>query len=114
VGIAVEPIVLDVTLPPGASAALPAPAGETTVAYVYRGAAAFGTAGGGTGTDRIVIFADGDGVTSRATGDRGARFLFVSARPLREPVLQYRSLVMNTVDEMKQALDDLENGTFAR
>jgi redox-sensitive bicupin YhaK (pirin superfamily) len=114
VGIAVEPIVLDVTLPPGASAALPAPSGETTVAYVYRGAAAFGTAGGGTSTDRLVIFADGDGVTSRATGDRGTRFLFVSARPLREPVLQYRSLVMNTVDEMKQALDDLENGTFAR
>jgi len=113
-GIAVAPTVLDITLPTGAAVTLPAPTGEITAAYVYRGAATFGAEGKEAGAGRLVIFADGDGVTARAADTAGARFLFVSARPLREPVLQYRSLVMNTVDEMKQALDELEKGTFAK
>jgi hypothetical protein len=33
--------------------------------------------------------------------------------PWNEPVLQYRSLVLSNVTQMKQALDDLKNGTFA-
>jgi redox-sensitive bicupin YhaK (pirin superfamily) len=113
-GIAVAPTVLDVTLPPGASATLPSAAGEAALAYVYRGTATFDAGAKEAGSGRLAIFADGDGVTSHAAGGNAARFLFVSANPLREPVLQYRSLVMNTVDEMKQALDDLDNGTFAK
>jgi redox-sensitive bicupin YhaK (pirin superfamily) len=113
-GIAVAPTVLDITLRPGTSIALPAPAGETTLAYVYRGTVTFGAEGREAGIGRLVVFADGNGVIARAASNHDARFLFVSARPLGEPVLQYRSLVMNTIDEMKQALDDLENGTFAK
>ena len=134
-GIAVEPLYLDVYLPAGATVMLPAPAGQTTFAYVVRGNATFGEgAGAKTATvARLVIFCDGDSVQVSApinteidaeidaeidteidTEEAGTRFLFVSAPPLREPVLQYRSLVMNTIEEMKQALDDLEQGTFAR
>jgi len=115
-GIAVDPIYLDVHLPAGVSVTLPAPPGQTTFAYPVHGHATFG---GGAGaktatTARLVIFCDGDGVLVTAPPDQDVRFIFVSAAPLHEPVLQYRSLVMNSIEEMKQALDDLEQGTFAK
>jgi quercetin 2,3-dioxygenase len=113
-GIAVGLTYLDVHLPAGASVTLPAPPGETTYAYLYRGTAAFGPDAKQAQSPNLVIFADGDSVTATADASGEARFMLASARPLREPVLQYRSLVMNTVDEMKQALDDLERGTFVR
>jgi redox-sensitive bicupin YhaK (pirin superfamily) len=115
-GVAVDPTYLDVHLPAGATVTLPAKPGETALAYLYRGQATFGT-----GTDarsaaaaRLIVFCDGEGVQVTAAAEETARFIFVTARPLGEPVLQYRSLVMNTVEEMKQALDDLDNGTFDR
>jgi redox-sensitive bicupin YhaK (pirin superfamily) len=112
-GIAVGLTYLDVHLPAGATVTLPAPPGETTYAYLYRGTATFGADKRQTEAPNLVIFADGNGVQATA-GATEARFMLASARPLREPVLQYRSLVMNTVEEMKQALDDLDQGTFAR
>lgn len=113
-GIAVHPTYLDVHLPAGATVTLPAPPGETAFAYLYRGQAAFGEGDGlkEVSAARLAIFCDGDGVCASASSGEEARFIFVTARPLHEPVLQYRSLVMNTVEEMKQALDDLEHGTF--
>lgn len=112
-GTAVGLTYADVHLPAGATVTLPAPLGETAYAYLYRGTATFGPDGKPAESPNLVIFADGEGVQATA-GDTEARFMLASARPLREPVLQYRSLVMNTVEEMKQALDDLEQGTFAR
>lgn len=115
-GIAVHPLCLDVRLPAGSAVTLTAPQGEAAFAYLYRGQAAFGAdvTVKEVSAARLVIFCEGDTAQVTASGSEEARFLFVSARPLREPVLQYRSLVMNTVDEMKQALDDLEQGTFER
>ena len=115
-GVAVNPTYLDVHLPAGTSITLPAPQGKTAFAYLYRGQAGFGEGDGVKGTlaARLVIFCDGEGVQAMAPDSEDAHFIFVTAQPLREPVLQYRSLVMNTVEEMKQALDDLEQGTFDR
>lgn len=115
-GIGVQPVYADVRVPAGATVTLPAPPGETTIAYLYRGYATFGDTADAhqTASPHLVIFCDGEGVTAKATANEEARFIFVSARPLNEPVLQYRSLVMNTVDEMKQALDDLKNNTFTQ
>ena len=114
--IAVRPLYADIYLPAGATVTLPAPTGETTFAYLYRGAATFGE-GAGNDTQsveaaRLVILCDGEGVTVQATGTEEARFIFVSARPLGEPVVQYRSLVLNTVEQVRQAIDDLEAGVF--
>jgi hypothetical protein len=55
---------------------------------------------------------DGDGVRVQA-GAEGARFLFLAARPLREPVVQYGPFVMNTRVEIEQALADYRNGRLA-
>jgi quercetin 2,3-dioxygenase len=114
--IAVHPTYLDVTVPAGATVTLPAPQGETAFAYLYRGRAAFG-ANDATQTvtaPQLAIFCDGDTVRATAQDPEETRFIFVSARPLHEPVLQYRSLVLNTVEQMQQALDDLKAGTFDR
>ena len=104
---------MNVRLPAGASALLPAPKGASAFAYIYKGRAAFGAEAKEVEAARLAVFADGDGVTVQA-GGVDAEFIFVSALPLKEPVFQYRSLVMNTVDQMKEALDDLTNGTFER
>ena len=115
-GIAVQPTYLDVHLPAGATVVLPAAQGEAALAYLYRGQASFSTEEGAEpiAAPRLILFCDGDSVQATAAKEEAARFIFVAAQPLREPVLQYRSLVMNTVEEMKQALDDLENGVFDR
>jgi redox-sensitive bicupin YhaK (pirin superfamily) len=116
-GIAVRPTYVDVRLPAGASVELPAPAGETAFAYVVRGGVTFGDGAGAkaaAGPQLAVFGTGGDTVRATASGDGEARFVFVSARPLNEPVLQYRSLVLNTVDQVREALKDIENGTFAK
>jgi redox-sensitive bicupin YhaK (pirin superfamily) len=54
---------------------------------------------------------DGDHVTA-VTGRAPIRFLLVSGRPLHEPIARYGPFVMNTRQEIQQALQDLRNGTF--
>ncbi len=47
-------------------------------------------------------------------GPEGIRFLLVSGKPLREPVAWYGPIVMNTQTELRQALQELQDGTFIR
>jgi len=47
-------------------------------------------------------------------GDDGVRFLLVSGRPLREPVAWRGPIVMNTQEELRQAFDELDKGTFLK
>jgi redox-sensitive bicupin YhaK (pirin superfamily) len=111
-----QPTYLGIVLPANTSLVLPAPSGQTTLIYLYRGSASFGYTGSHknvTGPS-LIVFGDGNTVEIVTSPTEEAHFIFVSARPFGEPVLQYRSLVMNTVDEMRQALRDLEQGTFTR
>ncbi|WP_309721322.1 pirin family protein [Armatimonas sp.] len=110
---------LVVTLPAGTSVHLPAPRSQTAFAYVYQGSVHLGerevTAG------HLAIFADEEiteseteEILATAPKDAEARFILVCATPLREPVFQYRSSVMNTVSQIGQVVRDLENGTFVQ
>jgi redox-sensitive bicupin YhaK (pirin superfamily) len=45
-------------------------------------------------------------------GEDGIRFLLVSGKPLQEPVAWYGPIVMNTQEQLRQAFDDLNRGTF--
>ena len=58
------------------------------------------------------VLSDGDGVRVQA-GAEGVRFLLLAAKPLREPVVQYGPFVMNTREEIEQALADYRNGRLA-
>ncbi len=60
----------------------------------------------------LVLFDRGDEVVVQA-GDYGVRFLLVSGQPLEEPVAWYGPLVMNTQEQLKQAFEELREGTFS-
>ncbi len=71
------------------------------------GAASFGDARNRS----LVLFDSGDEVVVQA-GDEGIRFLLVSGKPLQEPVAWYGPIVMNTKQELQQAISELRDGTF--
>ena len=113
--IAVDPLYLDVSLPPGGSITLPVGPESAAFAFVLRGSGRFESesgAGQAVEAPLMVVFDDGDEV--RAAADRELRFLLIAGRPIREPVARYGPFVMNTPAEIQQALEDLNNGTFVK
>ena len=66
-----------------------------------------------SGNRTLVRFGTGEEVTVQA-GEKGVRFLLISGAPIDEPVAWHGPIVMNTKDEIRQAMKDLRNGTFIR
>ena len=115
--IAARPLYMDITLQPGTSFVQPVPEGHTAVAYIFEGAGLFGPDGNdenGTAVtaDAMIIFNDGQEIRVQAAGDSPLRFMFITGNPFGEPIVPYGPFVMNTPQEIQQALDDLRNGTF--
>ena len=107
-----EPLYLDVHLPAGARFAQPLPADHNAFVYVYRGAVTIGEQQ--VPTQRMAILkndAAADGVVIEATHE-GARLLLIAGRPLREPIAQHGPFVMNTHEEIFQAVRDFQEGRF--
>ncbi|MBI5790740.1 MAG: pirin family protein [Rhodocyclales bacterium] len=106
-GITTEPLYMDVRLPANGRFHHPIPDGHSAFVYAYEGSLAIGDE---SDVRRLpaqsagVLGGDGP-VTIRAT-DGPARFLLLAARPLREPVVQYGPFVMNTREEIEQAVAD--------
>ena len=111
--IAADPIYMDVTVPPESEFVFPVTAGHNAFAYVFEGEGLFGDEQARVGHPRLVIFEDGDLMKAR-TRKEPVRFLLVSGKPLHEPVARYGPFVMNTKEEIEQALEDLRRGTFVR
>jgi redox-sensitive bicupin YhaK (pirin superfamily) len=116
--VVIEPIYLDVLVPPNMEFSQEIEAGHTTFAYVTDGSACFGidekSGAEVTAENRqLILFADGDYVTIK-TSDSHTRFLLVSGKPLAELVAWYGPIVMNTEEELVVARNDLKNGTFIR
>jgi quercetin 2,3-dioxygenase len=111
------PTYLDVALPAGSTFEQPVPRGHTALLYVYQGEVAVGGTGPSRGTaiggPRLTVLKDGDVVRAHAVGS-AARFLLLSAQPLHEPYARYGPFVMNTREEIGQALDELRRGTFIK
>jgi len=127
-GIAADPRYLDVYVPPEKRKRLPVETTRHAFAYVFDGSGDFRDASdpqgvtierydehGETGVDvanrSLVLFDSGDEITVQA-GDEGISFLLVSGQPLREPVAWRGPIVMNTPEELRQAWEDLDKGTF--
>jgi len=104
-----EPLYLDIDLPAGSLFSTTIPATHNAFAYVYRGAV---TIGGTTlGENRMGILANtpqADGVTLNSTAP--AKAILVAGKPLREPIVQHGPFVMNTKEEIYQAIKDFQEG----
>jgi redox-sensitive bicupin YhaK (pirin superfamily) len=111
-GIAADPTYLDVMVPPGSSFTRQVARGHTAFAYLFEGEASFDEDQTIAHT-RLAVFGDGDHVRV-VTGESAVRFLLVSGKPLNEPIARYGPFVMNTRQEIEQALSDLRRGTFVR
>jgi len=129
--VAIDPVYLDVSVPPGKRKSLPVATTRNAFAYVFAGAGDFCNASGplevpteGAGWSdttppahadnrSLVLFDHGDEVTVQAR-DEGIRFLLVSGKPLAEPVAWYGPIVMNTQEQLRQAFAELQEGTFLK
>ena len=60
-----------------------------------------------------MLFDRGDEIAVQA-GEEGIRFLLVSGKPIEEPVAWYGPIVMNTQEELRQAMTELQSGTFIK
>ena len=106
-----EPLYLDVQLPAGKRFAQTIPPDFNVFAYVYRGEVTVGERT--LPAQRMAVFrndAECDGVELQATRD--ARLLLIAGRPLREPIVQYGPFVMNTQEQIFEAINDYREGRF--
>ncbi len=114
--ISTQPLYFDVRLEADAAFTHAIPAGHNAFIYVYAGSLTAET-DNGTGFSKLAektlgILSAGDSITVHAK-DGPARFLLLAGKPLNEPVVQYGPFVMNSREEIEQAIHDYQAGTLA-
>jgi redox-sensitive bicupin YhaK (pirin superfamily) len=112
-----DPLYLDLHFPAGSAVfSQHLPAAHNAFIYVYRGTVEVVNApgeGSAVPLHRMAILAnEGDGVMLRSSGTAPARALLIAGKPLREPIAQYGPFVMNTRQELMQAVEDFQAGRF--
>ena len=131
-GIAADPQYLDIFVPAGRRKTFRVDTYRRAFAYVFEGAGRFADASRPegvllekevmgrevnirdlSGNRTLIRFGTGEEVTVQA-GEEGIRFLLISGAPIEEPVAWHGPIVMNTQEELRQAMADLRNGTFIR
>lgn len=114
-GIAVEPTYLDILLPPNASHSQPVASGHAAICYVFEGEVSIAASDDGPAIEvphhTLAILSDGEGVRLSA-GAEGGQALLIAGKPLGEPVVRYGPFVMNSREEIQQAIDDFRAGRF--
>jgi redox-sensitive bicupin YhaK (pirin superfamily) len=130
-GVAADPNYLDVSVSLGQRKRLKVEITRNAFAYVFAGSGTFRDASDpcsvlteqaaepdaapvyDIGNHSLVLFDRGDEIRVQA-GPEGVRFLLVSGRPIEEPVAWHGPIVMNTQEQLRQAMAELHDGTFIR
>jgi hypothetical protein len=130
--IIIDPAFLDISVPAGITYTHPVKDGHTVMAYILDGegyfddrrdAFAYEMVGSGwmditrrciCGPESVVLYEHDGNKVAITAGDRPVRFLFISGKPLHEPVAWYGPIVMNTQEELRIAFDEYANGTFVK
>ncbi|TAN06864.1 MAG: pirin family protein [Rhodanobacteraceae bacterium] len=111
-GIAIDPLYLDLALQPGAKVSVPVQDGHNAFAYVFEGDAVM-LGGAVLGLRELgVLSTEGSVELSVATEAQPARVLLVAGRPLNEAIARYGPFVMNTPEQIVQAMQDYQAGRF--
>ena len=103
------PFIADVALGAGAGARVPVPDGHNGFAFVFAGGAM--VAGQQLVAGQLAVLSDTGALELHGTAE-ASRVLVVAARPLGEPIAKHGPFVMNTVDELRQAVSDYQRGLF--
>ena len=111
-GLSTQPQYFDLRLPEGATARVPTPLTHNTFLYVYEGDAAVGDDAKALPFRSAGLLTPGGYVDVKA-GEQGAKLLLLSGKPIGEPVVQYGPFVMNTREEIEQAVVDYQRGRLA-
>ncbi|MDO9326742.1 MAG: pirin family protein [Methanoregula sp.] len=112
--IVAAPQYLDITLGPDTVFSHGVMTGHTAMAYVIGGQGTFDAKEGyRVGNRDLILFSDGDSFWARSF-EKGFRFLFISGKPIREPVAWRGPIVMNTREELRAAFKEYEEGTFIK
>jgi len=130
-GVAADPQYLDIFVPPGQRKRFRVETTRNAFAYVFTGSGTFRDASNpravlteqvetpdappvyDVSNHSLVLFDRGDELTVQA-GPEGIRFLLVSGKPIEEPVAWYGPIVMNTQQQLRQAVNELNDGTFIK
>ena len=130
-GVAADPHYVDVSVPPGKKRRLKIETTRNAFAYVFAGAGTFRDASDpravlteqahkpeaepvyDASNHSLVLFDRGDEIVVQA-GPEGIRFLLVSGKPIEEPVAWYGPIVMNTPEELRTAMSELQSGKFIK
>jgi redox-sensitive bicupin YhaK (pirin superfamily) len=114
-GLTTDPLYVDVELPAGTAFTQSVGGERNAFIYVFEGSANIGDAATARtlATHSAGVLAPGDLVEVSA-GAEGARFLLLAGRPLGEPVVQHGPFVMNTREEIEQAIRDYQSGALTQ
>lgn len=114
--IAAQPVYMDVRVEAGREFEIEVPRGHTALAYVFEGLGFIHDGDSGDGTPvpavHMVKFTDGERIKVSAAEDQHVRFMLIAGAPFKEPIAPYGPFVMNTQEEIRQALVDLRSGNF--
>lgn len=109
-GVATAPTYLDIAVEAGTAIEIPLPADHHAFAYVFEGTDAR-VAGERLLRSELAILSEGSSVRV-AGGENPSRVLLVAGQPLREPVVRYGPFVMNTSEQIHEAIADFRAGKF--
>jgi len=107
-GLSTEPLYLDVHMPNDSEISIPVADGHTALIYVYEGSV--DVAGNHLENLQVGVLDKQGVVNVNSTED--SRFILLAGKPLEEPVVQHGPFVMNTVQEIEQAIQDYRDGSL--
>lgn len=108
--VATQPLYLDIELQPRMTYSPDLPPGHNAFVYVYAGTAQIGTPAEQVAQGELAVLGSGDSVELTAMDDAPTQLLLIAGQPLEEPVVRYGPFVMNTEDEIRQAVEDFQAG----
>jgi len=109
-GISTEPVYWDIRIPAGITEQFSVPAGHHLFLYAYEGQGLVGEDKRLLNVSTAGLLTDGESLTLTAAGTETLRVLLIGGKPIGEPIAQYGPFVMNTHEEIEQAINDYRSG----